>query len=92
MPSKKKRSRFSLLRDYKPAQWRESFLFIKDKFLKTKIACIILWDFYDEENKKCPYFIKKLSNNQKDIIIYHYNNTFGKGDFDSPLSRSPICE
>ena len=41
-------------------------------------------------NKKIN--IKKLSNNQKDIIIYHYNNTFGKGDFDSPLSRSPICE
>ena len=34
MPSKKKRSRFSLLRDYKPAQWRESFLFITDKLLK----------------------------------------------------------
>ena len=62
MPSKKKRSRFSLLRDYKPAQWRESFLFITDKLLKIKIACIILWDFYDDEHKKCPYFIKKLSN------------------------------
>jgi hypothetical protein len=68
---KKKRSNFSLLRDYKSRQWRDSLFSIDNIFLKIKLACIIFWDFYDEENKKCPVYIKKLV---RDYDLYNSNS------------------
>ena len=68
---KKKRSTFSLLRDYKSRQWRDSLSSIDNIFLKIKLACIIFWDFYDEENKKCPVYIKKLI---RDYDLYNGNS------------------
>jgi hypothetical protein len=40
-------------------------------------------------NKKIN--IKKLSDNQKKVIEYHYNSTFGEGDWNPPSLRR-ICE
>lgn len=57
---KKRRSEFSLLRDYKSRQWKDALSPIENDFLKIKVACIIFWDFYDEENKICPVYLKKL--------------------------------
>jgi len=42
-------------------------------------------------NKKIN--IKKLSDNQKKVIIFHYNNTFGEVDWDTVRHRrGRICE
>lgn len=61
MRKRRKKSTFSRLRDYKSRDWRRSLSHIPNEFLKIKLACIIVWDFYDEENKKCPAYLKKLS-------------------------------
>ena len=60
MKRKRKKSKFSTLRKYKSSQWRKALSPFHSNFLKIKLACIIVWDFYDEEEKKCPVFLKKL--------------------------------
>jgi len=57
---KRKKSEFSKLRSYRSRDWRNALSIIENDFLKIHIACIIFWDFYDEERKKCPVYLKKI--------------------------------
>tara|TARA_Y100000004_G_C8953930_1_gene429885 strand:- start:3790 stop:4119 length:330 start_codon:yes stop_codon:yes gene_type:complete len=70
---KKKRSSYSLLKDYKSQQWRNAFSSFTNEFIKIKLACIVFWDFYDEEDKKCPAYLKKLVRkyDQIDPDVFH---------------------
>jgi|TARA_B100000085_G_scaffold239813_1_gene229922 hypothetical protein len=70
---RRKRSAYSLLKDYKSTQWRNALSSISNEYLKIKIACIVYWDFYDEENKKCPVYLKKLvqSYDKIDPDVFH---------------------
>tara|TARA_R100001509_G_C4701917_1_gene160315 strand:+ start:47 stop:385 length:339 start_codon:yes stop_codon:yes gene_type:complete len=81
MRNRNKQSQFSLLRYYKSRDWRVALRPVEFLPLKIKIACIILWDFYDEENKKCPYFLKKLSN------LY---NTYNVDEFANLIDESEL--
>lgn len=60
MPRKRKKSVFSLLKEYKSADWRRAISVIDNDFLQIKIACIVFWDFYCDEEKNCPVYLKKL--------------------------------
>ena len=84
---KKKRSSFSMLRDYKSTQWRQSLSFVSNNFLKIKLACIIFWDFYDEEDKKCPVYLKKLVRDYDLYDSYSFHLQYNEVDLYKELKR-----